>query len=146
MEKAKKYPRKKLTIFKKLLTERRSELLKQVTDQNEDIGELRDDQPADPLDMAGHSSSLELMTALGNHERVELGEIDHALIKIEAGTFGICEVSGELIGEPRLMAIPTARHTIEVQAKREKTGSVLVERPRHRRSLSDDFPATDEDT
>ena len=93
MVKAKKYPKKKLTVFKKLLTERRSALLKQVTDQAEDIGGLRDDQPADPLDMAGHSSTLELMTALGNHERVELIEIDHALSKIEEGTYGICDRS-----------------------------------------------------
>ncbi len=146
MVKAKKYPKKKLTVFKKLLTERRTDLLKQVIDQAEDIGELRDDQPADPLDMAGHSSTLELMTALGNHERVELIEIDHALSKIEEGTYGICEVSGDLIGEVRLMAIPTARYTIEVQAQREKTRPGQVERPRRRSIHSDDLPATDEDT
>ena len=145
MVKAKKYPKKKLTVFKKLLTERRAELLKQVTDQDDDIGELRDDQPADPLDMAGNSSALELMTTLGNHERVEIIEIDHALSKIEGGIYGVCEVSGELIGEPRLMAIPTARHTIEVQSKREKTTPGLVQRPR-RRNLSDDLPAMDEDS
>ena len=119
MVKAKKYPRKKLTIFKKLLTERRSELLKQVTDQNEDIGELRDDQPADPLDMAGNSSSLELMTALGNHERVELGEIDHALIKIEAGTFGICEVCEEKISFKRLKARPVTTLCINCKEEQE---------------------------
>jgi DnaK suppressor protein len=146
MAKAKKYPKKKLTIFKRVLTERRLELLKQVTDQDDDIGDLRDDQPADPLDMAGNSSTLELMTTLGNHERVELGEIDHALGKIEDGTYGVCEVSGELIAEPRLMAMPTARHTIEVQAKRERTTSGQVERPRRRTINSDDLPAMDEDS
>ncbi|HCK11732.1 MAG TPA: hypothetical protein DHW45_17795, partial [Candidatus Latescibacteria bacterium] len=87
MAKAKKYAKKKLAVFKKLLTARREELMKQVTGQDDDIGELRDDQPADPLDMAGNSSTLELMTTLGNHERTELAEIDHALGKIEAGTF-----------------------------------------------------------
>jgi DnaK suppressor protein len=146
MAKAKKYPKKKLKAFQKALTERRVALLKQVTDQDDDIGELRDDQPADPLDMAGNSSSLELMTTLGNHERVELAEIDHALNKIDEGTYGICEVSGELIAEPRLMAIPTARYTIEVQTEREKTSSGQAERPRRRTILSDDLPATDEDT
>jgi DnaK suppressor protein len=144
--KAKKYPKKKLKEFKKALTGRRIELLKQVTDQDDDIGELRDDQPADPLDMAGNSSTLELMTTLGNHERVELAEIDHALEKIDEGTYGVCEVSGELIAEPRLMAIPIARYTIEVQAEREKTSPGQVERPRRRTILSDDLPAMDEDS
>ena len=145
MAKAKKYAKKKLAVFKKLLTARREELMKQVTGQDDDIGELRDDQPADPLDMAGNSSTLELMTTLGNHERTELAEIDHALAKIEAGTFGVCEVSGELIGEPRLTAIPTARYTIEVQAEREKTSPGQVERPRRRTILGDDLPAMDDD-
>ena len=140
-----KYPKKKLAVFEKLLADRRVELLRQVTDQDDDIGELRDDQPADPLDMAGNSSTLELMTTLSNHERNELAEIDHALAKIGKGTFGICEVSGELIAEPRLMAIPTARYTIEVQAEREKTSPGQVERPRRRTILSDDLPAMDED-
>ena len=144
--KAKKYPKKKLKEFRKVLTGRRIELLKQVTDQDDDIGELRDDQPADPLDMAGNSSTLELMTTLGNHERVELAEIDHALEKLDEGTYGVCEVSGELIAEPRLMAIPIARYTIEVQAEREKTSPGQVERPRRRTILSDDLPAMDEDS
>ncbi|HCK11731.1 MAG TPA: hypothetical protein DHW45_17790, partial [Candidatus Latescibacteria bacterium] len=65
--------------------------------------------------------------------------IDHELGKIEVGTFGVCEVSGELIGEPRLMAIPTARYTIEVQAEREKTSPGQVERPRRRTILGDDL-------
>ncbi|MBS09991.1 MAG: hypothetical protein CME19_00115 [Gemmatimonadetes bacterium] len=145
VRKAKKYPKKKLNVFKKILTERRVELMKQVTEQDDDIGDLRDDQPADPLDMAGNSSTLELMTTLGNHERTELAEIDHALSKIGAGTYGICEVSGELIAEPRLMAIPTARYTIEVQAEREKTSPGKVERPSRRTILSDDLPVMDDE-
>ena len=96
--------------------------------------------------MAGNSSTLELMTTLGNHERVELAEIDHALEKIDERTYGICEVSGELIAEPRLMAIPTARYTIEVQAQKEKISAGQAERPRRRTVLSDDLPAMDEDS
>ena len=146
MAKAKKYTKKKLAAFQKLLATRKSELLKQVIDQDDDIGELRDDQPADPLDLAGNTSTLELLTTLGNHERAELDEIDHALEKIEDGTYGSCEVSGELIPEGRLKAIPTARYTIAVQEEREKTSpGGAPERPRRRSILSDDLPAMDED-
>ena len=75
--------KRKLASYRKLLANRKSDLLKQVITQDDDIDELREDQPADPLDMAGNTSSLELMIAVGNNERVELSEIDRALEKIE---------------------------------------------------------------
>ena len=147
MAKARKYTKKKLATFQKILVARKAGLLKQVIDQDDDIGELRDDQPADPLDLAGNTSTLELLTTLGNHERVELDEIDHALEKIEAGTYGVCEGSGELIPEGRLEAMPTARYTIAIQEVREKTSAGgTPERPRRRSILTDDLPAMDEDT
>lgn len=146
MAKAKRLTKKKLSAFQKLLLERKKELLKQAVNQDDDIHELQDDHSADPLDMAGYASSLELMSALGNNERVELGEIDHALAKIENGTYGICEVSGEPISEARLAAIPTARYTLEVQQQREQNPS-YIDRPRRRVLTSDDLPASsDEDS
>ena len=117
---AKKLTKKKLAQYEKLLKQRKKELLKQALNQDEDIHELRGDHSADPLDMAGYASSLELMSTLGNNERVELAELDHALTKIEDRTYGICEDSGELISEVRLEAIPTARYTIECQEQRER--------------------------
>ena len=83
-----------LAFYKNILTERKRELLKQVLNQDEDLDEIRGDVAADPLDAAGNASSLELMTTLGNHERLELAEIDNALQKIENGSYGFCEESG----------------------------------------------------
>jgi RNA polymerase-binding protein DksA len=142
----KSYSKKQLDAFRKILIDRRAALTKQVTDQDDDIGELRDDQPADPLDMAGNTSTLELMTTLGNHERQELSEIDHALGKIEDGTYGVCEVSGELINEERLKAIPTARFTREVQEQRERSPGMLQERIRRRALLTEDLPSIEEES
>jgi DnaK suppressor protein len=42
-------------------------------------------------------------------ERALLGEIQHALAKIEAGTYGISESTGEPIRWERLLALPWAR-------------------------------------
>ncbi|MBA3831948.1 MAG: TraR/DksA family transcriptional regulator [Chthoniobacterales bacterium] len=47
-------------------------------------------------------------------------EIDAALERIESGTYGICEMSGDPIPIPRLRAIPFARLTVECQSKVEK--------------------------
>lgn len=43
-------------------------------------------------------------------------EIDHALAKIDDGTYGICEVSGQPIPKERLRAIPWARERVEFKA------------------------------
>ncbi len=141
---AKRLAKKKLARYKKILTERKKTLLKQVLTQDDDINELQGDHSADPLDMAGFASSLELMSALGNNERLELSEIDHALGKIEDGSFGICEDSEELIAEARLDAIPTARYTRDVQEKRERNPSI-VDRPRRRTLSGDDVNLTGDD-
>ncbi|MDZ7734061.1 MAG: TraR/DksA C4-type zinc finger protein [Acidimicrobiia bacterium] len=48
--------------------------------------------------------------------REAITEIDHALAKIEDGTYGICEVSGLPIPRERLKAIPWARVRVEYKA------------------------------
>ena len=133
-----------LAFYKKILTERKRELLKQVLNQDEDLDEIRGDVAADPLDAAGNASSLELMATLGNHERNELAEIDNALQKIENGSYGFCEESGEPIHPMRLEAMPTARYTVQVQERRERTPQ---QRSRPRRVLKrEDLPiSTDDD-
>ena len=133
-----------LAFYKKILTERKRELLKQVLSQDEDLDEIRSDVAADPLDAAGNASSLELMTTLGNHERLELAEIDNALQKIENGSYGFCEESGEPIHPLRLEAMPTARYTVQVQERLERTPQ---QRSRPRRVLKrEDLPiSTDDD-
>ena len=136
---------KKLEFYRKLLIERRRELLKQVLSQDEDLDEIRGDVAADPLDAAGNASSLELMTTLGNHERRELAEIDDALRKIENRTYGFCEESGEPIHPARLEAVPTARYTVQVQERLERAPQKFS-RPRRRVLRREDLPlSTDDD-
>jgi RNA polymerase-binding transcription factor len=47
-----------------------------------------------------------------------LAEIDRALAKIEAGTFGVSEDSGAPIPIERLEAVPWARRTVEEEERR----------------------------
>ena len=56
-------------------------------------------------------------------EKLELAEIEHALAKVDAGTFGLSEDSGDPIGIARLRAMPTARVTVQEQESLEKTRS-----------------------
>ena len=58
----------------------------------------------------------------------QIEDIDHALQRIEQGTYEVCEACGKPIGEERLMARPAARYCIEDQAKAER--EVLREQQR----------------
>jgi len=46
--------------------------------------------------------------------------IDRALEKIEDGTYGVCDITGEEIPKPRLDAVPYATMTVKAQEKFEK--------------------------
>jgi RNA polymerase-binding protein DksA len=56
--------------------------------------------------------------ALVGSLRETLSDIDNALTKIDAGTYGICERCGRPIGEDRLEAMPAARLCIECASAR----------------------------
>ncbi len=51
--------------------------------------------------------------ALSAQFRSQIEDIDHALAKIDKGTYGICEASGLAIPKDRLRAIPWARERVE---------------------------------
>src|SRR5260221_11628312 len=57
-------------------------------------------------------------------QRVEaqLREVDDALARLDAGTYGRCEICGKEIGEARLEAMPAARYCLEDQARAEREG------------------------
>jgi RNA polymerase-binding transcription factor DksA len=52
-------------------------------------------------------------------EQDAIYEINEALTRIDAGTYGICEMSGETIFEERLEALPFTRFTVACQARIE---------------------------
>ncbi len=51
--------------------------------------------------------------ALSAQFRAHIDDIDHALAKIAANTYGLCEASGLAIPKERLRAIPWARERVE---------------------------------
>lgn len=61
-------------------------------------------------------------------EQDVLFEIDAAIRRLEDGTYGICEISGEAINIERLQALPYVRYTIATQSELEK-GNNTTYRP-----------------
>jgi RNA polymerase-binding transcription factor DksA len=50
----------------------------------------------------------------------ELADVEHALQRIDEGTYGICEACGEPIGDDRLEAMPATRFCLKDQALAER--------------------------
>lgn len=64
---------------------------------------------SDDNDAADRFEDFEERTSMLHTLQARLTDVKDALIKIENGTFGICEVSGEKIEMDRLEANPAAR-------------------------------------
>ncbi len=65
-------------------------------------------QEPDPIDAADLIEGYEENTAILKDLEIRYNRVLAALSRIENGTYGICEVSGEMIEEARLTADPTA--------------------------------------
>ena len=57
--------------------------------------------------------------AMNEHETAELGDIDAALERIQAGTYGQCTDCGVTIAPARLNAYPTAKRCLDCQTVAE---------------------------
>ena len=110
-----------LDHFKELLLRRRAEILQNVVEiEDEMLKKSRLDASGDLSSMPIHMADLgtdnyeqEFTLGLVDGERKLLTEIDDALQRIENGTYGICEGTGQPIPKARLEAQPWARYSVE---------------------------------
>ena len=81
-----------------------------------------DDREGDQADKASASEDREFILINKERTNVHLKQIEQALARIDTGTYGYCEDTGEPIALRRLEAQPTATLTIEAQSARERVG------------------------
>jgi RNA polymerase-binding transcription factor DksA len=90
-----------------------------IQSQQEALNELSlsDQHPADL-----GSETFERTKDYGILESVrgELADVEHALRRLAAGTYGTCEACGRPIAPERLEVIPSARFCVEDQARAER--------------------------
>lgn len=122
--------------FKQLLLDKRREILRNVTEfEDEALKKSRMDASGDLSSMPIHMADLgtdnyeqEFALGLMDSERKLLREIDDALERIEQGTYGICEGTGQPIPKTRLEAQPWARYCVEYARMLEKGLAAQPER------------------
>jgi DnaK suppressor protein len=107
-----------LQHFRKILTSWKRELMYEV---DRTVHHMQDEAAnfPDPNDRATQESEFGLELRTRDRERKLLRKIDSALTRIEDGTYGYCDETGEEIGLKRLEARPVATLCLEAQEPRE---------------------------
>ena len=108
----KEYFRQKLLSWKKDLLKESSQTLNNLQNENEAKPDITD-RASEEIDR-----SFELRTR--DRERKLINKIDAALKRIEDGSYGYCDETGDPIGIKRLEARPVATLSLEAQEMHEK--------------------------
>ena len=92
-----------------------------ITDEpeNESVGELSaiDQHQAD---VGTETFEREKDLSILEQIEAELADVEHALKRLDDGTYGTCEVDGKPIPADRLEAMPAARFCLEHQVEAER--------------------------
>jgi DnaK suppressor protein len=108
-----------LEYFRQKLLSWKKELLAQSSDTLEDLRQGGLNQ-ADEVDRASLETDKSLDLRTKDRARKLIVKIDKALERIEDGSYGYCEETGEEIGIERLIARPIATLCIEAQERHER--------------------------
>ena len=110
---------RQLKFFKKLLLEEKRRLLEKAAETTQSLQQENEVTP-DWTDRATIEEEQALELRVRDRERKLMKKIDEALERIEKGTYGWCEETGEPIGLKRLLARPTATLCLEAQERHER--------------------------
>lgn len=106
------YFRKKLLAWKEDILRESRETLTSLQTETENHPDL--------VDRASSEADRALELRTRDRQRKLICKIDEALRRIEDGSYGYCEETGEPIGLARLEARPTATLSVEAQERHER--------------------------
>lgn len=120
--------KQELKTFKELLIKKKAEVAKGIehiandqlkTSQRDAAGDLSA-YSLHMADMATDNYDREFALNLADNEQKVIHRIDAAIEKIDAGTFGLCEVCNKKIAKARLKVVPYAELCVPCQEAQEK--------------------------
>src|SRR5690606_1741794 len=109
--------------FRTKLIAWKNEILREARDTLEILQESNIHQP-DVADRASSEADRAIELRARDRQRKLIAKIDDALARIEDGTYGFCEETGDPISVKRLDARPIATLSIEAQERHERREKV----------------------
>lgn len=116
---SKHFTAKQLKVQLARLLELRERVSGEISSVNRDSLSANDRDPS-TSDQGTDTFDREFALNQLSNEQDVLFEIDEAIRRIEAGTYGICEMTEEPINIERLEALPYVRYSIKAQSELEK--------------------------
>ena len=113
------FPAADLADFRKRLILLRQEAMGQSATLKTIALEHTDDRGSEDDDGSDAFMRLQNLSQVDSHNKV-IQQIDEALARIQEGTYGICEMCGQLIRKPRLLNLPFVRTCMECQSAMEE--------------------------
>jgi len=135
------YYKKQLESLKSRLENQMDTLSKHGSEPlKESVGELSsyDNHPAD---LGAETFERAKDLGLKGNSKVILMKVNHALDKINNGTYGICEKCGKTIEKERLLALPYTTFCVNCKKSEEKLGDHSI-RPLEEEALNYPFGRT----
>jgi DnaK suppressor protein len=111
-ERQREYFRSKLLAWREEILKEAQETLQHLQDENQNHPDL--------ADRASSETDRAIELRARDRQRKLIAKIDAALHRIEDGTYGFCEETGEPISIKRLEARPIATLSIEAQERHER--------------------------
>src|SRR5215211_4013420 len=115
-ERQREYFRTKLLAWKEDIIKGAKETLQHLQDENQNH--------PDPADRASSETDRAIELRARDRQRKLIAKIDAALSRIEDGSYGYCEETGDPISLKRLEARPIATLSLEAQERHERNERV----------------------
>ncbi len=122
--------------YYKILVDLRNHVLESLGQHSEET--LKRSAKDDAGDLSGYGQHMadagtdtfdrDFALSLVSSEQEALSEVEAAIDRIHAGTYGICELTGKPISRDRLLAVPFTRYSAEAQKELEKTKHRSIQR------------------
>ena len=112
--------------FRTILLEWKKQLMREA---DKTVEHMKQDSSklSDPNDAATQEEEFRLELRTRDRERKLISKIDQALRRVEDGSYGYCEETGDPIGIKRLEARPIATLCIEAQERHEKMEKTRID-------------------
>ena len=117
---------KHLEFFKQKLSEWKKDLKRSNSEAIFNASMDDNSSSADMIDQASSYTEKNVEMRAINRQIKLISKIDGALKKIQDGTYGFCEETGEPIGLKRLIARPIATLSIQAQERHEQEEKIYV--------------------
>ncbi|MDI7774798.1 RNA polymerase-binding protein DksA [Asticcacaulis sp. EMRT-3] len=114
---------RQLAYFRRKLNDWKEEILRGAKETVNIMQKETENHP-DLVDRASSESDRALELRTRDRQRKLISKIDEAISRIDDGSYGYCEETGEPIGLGRLEARPTATLSIEAQERHERSERV----------------------